>query len=151
MSIDYSDYNARSKGKYDEIWKNTGKCVFCDLREKYVIAENNHSVLTVNLFPYVDGTLLVLPKRHIEDIRDLNSNEWCSIQEMLNLGIEKLEKILNVKRIFFYNKNGLKSGGTVAHIHFLIIPFADDVIKINPKEITLPPLQLAEKLRNINA
>ena len=148
MTTDYSDYNARTKGKYDEIWKNTGKCVFCDLRDKYVVAQNKYAVLTVSLFPYVDGTLLVLPKRHIEDIRDLNPEEWVGIQDMMNIGINKLEKSLKVERVFFYNKNGLKSGGTVAHIHFLIIPFTEGVVNVNPKTINLPPIELAERLRS---
>jgi diadenosine tetraphosphate (Ap4A) HIT family hydrolase len=151
MPIDYSDYNARTNGNYDKIWKSTDKCVFCDLNEKYIIAQNEVCVLTVNLFPYIDGTLLVVPKRHIEDLREINSIEWQAIQEMLNLGINKLEKQLNVSRIFFYNKNGLKSGGTVAHIHFLIIPYKEDLLKVNPQVITLSPIELAEKLRKHDA
>lgn len=149
MALDYSDFNARTKGIYESIWKNTGKCVFCDLREKYIVAQNAHAVLTVSLFPYINGNLLVLPKRHVEDVRDLNSEEWVSIQAMINLGITKLEKVLNTKRVLLYNKNGLKSGGTVAHIHFLLLPNEDGLMNIQPQNITIPPLELAEKLRDL--
>ena len=36
--------NARTSDWYDDIWKTVGKCVFCDLREKYILFEENGMV-----------------------------------------------------------------------------------------------------------
>ena len=51
---------ARTKGHYEKIWQNTGKCVFCDLKDKYVLLEENGIVLTINLSPYIDGQLMAI-------------------------------------------------------------------------------------------
>jgi len=34
---------------YDKIWKTVGKCVFCDLKKKYIVAEIDGMVLTMNM------------------------------------------------------------------------------------------------------
>ncbi len=39
MHTDYSNFKARQKGEYEKAWQSTGKCVFCDLRDKYIIYE----------------------------------------------------------------------------------------------------------------
>ena len=152
MSIDYSDYNARKNGTYSRVWINTGKCVFCDLREKYIIAKNERAVLTVNIFPYIDGHMLVIPKRHVEDFLEITTDEWGDMQQMAKLGINLLKKsdlMLNETWILFRAPKSFSAGKTVAHSHMLILPYKQELVNWNYQEITLPPLELAEKLRTI--
>jgi diadenosine tetraphosphate (Ap4A) HIT family hydrolase len=151
-NINYNDYNARFNGNYTSIWQNTGKCVFCDLKEKYIIQEQNGVVLTVALFPYINGHLLIIPRRHIECYSDMNQKEWKSMQELLNIGIKLLrDSEVEFKDYWFMYRipDGFKAGKTVNHTHGHILPYNDDLHKFNYQNITYPPIVLAENLRKL--
>lgn len=147
--MDYSNYNARKEGKYGDIWPNTGKCVFCDLRKKYLIHETDKAVLTVNLFPYIDGHLLVIPKRHVEDYLDLDKSEWEDMYGLAQLGIKLLRSRLGIEELWFLLRapGGLKAQKTVPHLHMLILPYKEGIVSWHFQKITFPPLELAALLR----
>ena len=66
--------DARTGGYYGKIWTTVGKCVFCDLREKYIVHEENGVVITVPLFAYIDGNLMIIPRRHVKSIKELTAD-----------------------------------------------------------------------------
>lgn len=145
----YSNYNARLTGDYGDIWTNTGKCVFCDLREKYIIKELDDVVLTVNIFPYIDGHLLLIPRRHFEHFNDITEKEWTAIMKLSKLGLNLVKEVLNEDKcwILFRPPKGYKAGKTVTHAHMHIIPYYDELAVTQYKEIKIPPIDLAEKFR----
>jgi ATP adenylyltransferase len=146
---DYSDYNARNKGTYGDIWTQTGKCVFCDLREKYLITTNDKAVLTVNLFPYIDGHLMVIPKRHVESFEEITEEEWTDMQRLAKIGVRLLKEVLNIENVWILQRapKGTKASKSVPHTHMFILPHTDGLNKWTYQEITIPPVELAEKLR----
>jgi ADP-ribose pyrophosphatase YjhB (NUDIX family) len=73
--------DARFTKQYDGIWKSVGKCVFCDLREKYIFFEENGVVMTVSLFAYIDGHFMIMPRRHIRSPKELTQIEWDTIRK----------------------------------------------------------------------
>lgn len=147
---DYSDFNARKTGRYGDIWTHTGKCVFCDLKDKYIIAKNASAVLTVNLFPYIDGSLLVIPINHVEDFLEVDPKVWADMRDLAELGIKLLRKELGIEEIWllFRAPNGFKAQKTVPHCHMLVLPYKKEIVNWNYQEITIPPIELAERLRN---
>lgn len=147
---DYSDYNSRKSGKYSNIWTNTGKCVFCDLKDKYIIAKNADAVLTVNLFPYIDGHLLVIPKRHVEDFLELSASEWAKMRDLTDLGVRLIRKELGIKEVWllFRAPNGFKAQKTVPHCHMLVLPYKKGIVNWNYQDITISPIELAKRLRD---
>lgn len=147
---DYQDYNARKAGRYGEIWTQTGKCVFCDLKEKYIIAKNASAVLTVNLFPYIDGSLIVIPIKHVEAFVNISPEVWSDMRDLIELGIKLLQKELKIDNIWLNHKTsrGLTAGKSVSHGHMLLIPYKEGLFSWNYQDITISPLNLAEKLRN---
>ena len=153
MPADYSDFNARTKGTYSQVWTNTGKCVFCDLREKYIIIQNETAVLTVNIFPYINGHMLVIPKRHVEDFLEITPDEWADMQSLAKLAIKLLKKSKLAQKetwVLFRAPKNFGAGKTVPHSHMLILPYKPELVNWNYQEISLPPLELAEKLRELN-
>lgn len=150
--MDYSDYNARYKGTYSSIWTSTGKCVFCDLRDKYIIDSNKGAVLTVNIFPYINGHLLVIPKKHIESFLKIDNDTWHDMHEMAKLGVKLLKKEMKIKDIHLILRASHGNGGdkSVPHAHMLILPYEDGLIEWHYKEITVPPIDLAKRLRSAN-
>lgn len=147
---DYSDYNARKNGKYADIWTKTGKCVFCDLKDKYIIAKNASAVLTVNIFPYIDGHLLVIPIRHVEDFLEVTPDEWSHMRDMAELGTKLLRCELGIEELWllFRAPGGFRAQKTVPHCHMLVLPYKKEIVNWNYQEITIPPIELAERLRN---
>src|SRR5436190_2088619 len=73
--------DARFSEKYGDIWQSVGKCVFCDLREKYIFFEENGVVMTINIFAYIDGHLMIIPRRHVRSPKELTQLEWETVRK----------------------------------------------------------------------
>ena len=134
---------------YDEAWKKSGKCVFCDLREKYIIAEQNGIVLAVNLYQYIDGHLLIIPRRHFEDMLETTDREWKTILSLAKEGIKRLRERLSIEEVWFMDRapGGFAAGKTVAHAHAHLIPFSPKLMQWKFQEVNIHPEDLAKKLR----
>ena len=141
--IAYRD--ARFSKKYDGIWQNVGKCVFCDLREKYIIYEENGIVLTITLFAYIDGHVMIVPRRHLTTPKELTPLEWETIRKCMYLAKKLIKKVHHVKGVQFIQKDGGSAQSTVAgHIHFHGIPFdAPDLNVWNYRKLEHTPLENA--------
>ncbi len=143
---------AREKGFYDQVLEavaKRNKCVFCDLKEKYIISKKGDWVLTVALYPYIDGHLLIIPKRHIESMADLSKKDQENIFALEKKGRELLKKSLGLNNFWFILREGkgIKVGKTVEHLHFHLMPYDSGVIKMVDKKLTTTPLKMAQKLR----
>ena len=144
--------NARLDGDY---WKIAGKvneekCVFCDLKDKYIIKREKDLVLTVNLFPYIDGQLLIVPIRHVENFSQLNINEIKQNFDLTKLGMRLLRQEIKVRGIWVILRDGnlgSQSGKTVKHLHWNIMPYEEGINTWHYQKITIPPIDLADKLR----
>lgn len=134
---------------YQKAWKQAGKCVFCDLKDRYLIAETDGVVLAANLYQYTDGHLLIIPRRHFEDITDTTQKEWIAMLKLAQLGISRLRDRLGIKEVIFLDRvpGGFTAGKTVAHAHAHLIPFSPELFQWQFQPVTIHPEQLASKLR----
>lgn len=139
--------NARIKKKYDGIAANIRKCVFCDLKEKYLVSQNKGAVLTVNLFPYTNGHLLVIPNRHTDSYTDLTKEEIVVCHHLLKRGIRLLRKRLRLENFWLLLREGEKVGKTVKHLHWQIIPYFEGLVDWHYQEVDLLPEKLAKILK----
>jgi diadenosine tetraphosphate (Ap4A) HIT family hydrolase len=141
--IAYRD--ARAKGWYDDIWKTVGKCVFCDLRDKYVVYEENNMVLAVPLYAYIDGQLMIIPRRHVRSPKDLTSDEWETVRRLMYIAKKLIRQTHNISGMQFVQKDGRTAQGTVEHLHFHCIPFdAPDLCTWNYRQLKNTPIENAE-------
>lgn len=143
------DYNPRLAGNYERFarQREMEKCVFCDLRDKYVIAERKGWVLTANIFPYIDGQLLVLPERHLVDYVELTSEDKRVSDFLLKKGMRLLEDRLNIKNFWIILRQGKVAGKTIKHLHWNIMPYIEGLNTWHYQKITISPVKLAAKLR----
>lgn len=134
---------------YDEAWKKAGKCVFCDLKDEYIIAERDNVVLTVNLYQYIDGHLMVIPRRHFETLVETAPAEWQAIFYLLNLGMKRLQERLKIEDMYILDRplSGYKTGKTVTHSHIHIIPYKSELVSWHYQNISIHPEELAKQLR----
>lgn len=152
-NIDYTDYTpklqklARQTGEYAHVLFNLRKCVFCDLREKYIIAERGKVALTVNLFPYLNGHLQIIPRRHLLRLDQLKVSEWRAVRGLTELGMKLLRQAYGIKNTHFIYREGERAGKTVWHLHFHLIPYEVGLLDWHYRKITEEPAKVAEKLR----
>lgn len=134
---------------YDEAWKKAGKCVFCDLRKKYIIAEENGIVLAANLYQYIDGHLLIIPRRHFEDLLETTEMEWKTILHLAKLGIKRLRERMGIEEVWFLDRapGGFAAGKTVKHAHAHLIPHSPKLFQWKFQPVKIHPEELARKLR----
>jgi diadenosine tetraphosphate (Ap4A) HIT family hydrolase len=145
--------DARTGGYYGEIWKNVGKCVFCDLREKYIVLEENGLVLAVALYAYIDGNLMVIPRRHVRSVKELTPDEWETARKFMYIAKKMIRKVHSIKGVqYIIRDGGITAQSTVSdHLHIHCVPFdAPDLSVWNYRELKYTPLENAELYRRQN-
>lgn len=148
--------NPRVSDWYDRVVSALDRCVFCDLKSKYIIAEEAGMVLSVNLFPYLDGHLLIIPRRHIERFAELTDAEWSAVKSLTTLGIKLLKEGFGIDDSnIMYREGGVGSGKSLGHLHFHIMPCIPGFLNRNEKgifytyqELKFTAIQVADLLRD---
>ncbi|MCL2095254.1 HIT family protein [Candidatus Saccharibacteria bacterium] len=145
--IAYRD--ARLTGNYNRIWQEVGKCCFCDIREKYVFFERDNVIMTVSLYAYIDGHLMIVPRRHVRSVKDLSVVEWDAVREMMYIAKKIIREVWGIKSVQYIQKEGADSQGTVQdHLHWHVVPFdAPDLSTWNYRKLEYTPLESAAKYR----
>lgn len=142
--------DARTKGYYGKIWTTVGKCVFCDLRDKYVFYEENGVVMTVALYAYIDGNCMIIPRRHVKSVKELTDLEWQTMRKMMYIAKKMVRKIYGLKDIQYLLRDGGNNVSSTVqdHLHMHCIPSdAPDLVTWNYRELQNTPLENAELYR----
>lgn len=138
--------DARTKGYYGKIWTSVGKCVFCDLREKYIVHEENGVTLVVALFAYIDGNMMIIPRRHIKSAKELTAEEWETVRKFMYIAKKIIRKVHGLTDVqYLLRDGGVTVNSTVQdHFHMHVIPFdAPDLGTWNYRTLKYTPLQNA--------
>jgi ATP adenylyltransferase len=134
-------------------------CILCLIRDKSELVENLTVFedelfnVSLNLYPYNAGHIIVFPLRHIEDLRELTDAEQKGLQEIVNFSLDVIDDEYSPTGVNYGCNMGLDAGASIAHLHFHIIPrypretgIAD---LIAGKRILIEnPLETLEKLKN---
>lgn len=142
--------DARTGGYYGKIWTSVGKCVFCDLREKYIVHEEKGMVMTVALYAYIDGNVMIMPRRHVKSVKELTNEEWQTARKMMYVAKKMIRKIYGIKGIqYIIRDGGIEAQSTVSdHLHIHVIPFdAPDLSVWNYRKLKYTPLENAKLFR----
>ncbi len=113
---------------------NTGKgktsCVFCDAVIESIkddnclkIFEDKSCFAMLNLYPYNSGHTLVIPKKHVSKLEELNEDELMEMMKITKLVMKALESIMKPQGFNFGANLGKAAGaGIDDHIHFHVLP-----------------------------
>jgi diadenosine tetraphosphate (Ap4A) HIT family hydrolase len=142
---------ARTSGAYDQIWQTVGRCVFCDhdkTQKQHEVYEENGVYMTVPAYAYVDGHLLVIPRRHVHSVKELTSEEWDTMRKLFYVAKKMIREVHGIKGMQIVLKDGVTAQSTVEHLHFHCIPFdAPDLSVWNYRDLANTPFENAEKYR----
>jgi len=133
-------------------------CILCSIVaassdvERLVVYENAHAIVSLNLYPYNPGHLLVLPRRHITDIRQMNREEQDAMDSLTKLCLDHLDSLFKPSGYNIGYNQGLAAGGSIEHLHLHIIPRYSNEIGIaellgGKKVLVQNPLETLELLR----
>ena len=138
--------DARTGGYYGDIWTSVGKCVFCDLKEKYIFYEENGMVLAVALYAYIDGNAMIIPRRHVKTVKELTDSEWQTARKLMYIAKKLIRHIYGIKGLqYIIRDGGIEAQSTVSdHLHIHCIPFdAPDLSSWNYRKLKYTPLENA--------
>lgn len=110
--------------------KDDDKCIFCEAAkndvndpENLLVRKGELTFTLLNLYPYNNGHLMIIPFRHIGDLDDLSKQEGSEIFGELQLARRALIDISQPQGFNIGANLGRVSGaGIDEHIHFHIVP-----------------------------
>ena len=105
-------------------------CVFCSAvkgnieEDKSLVIYKGTNIFTImNLYPYNNGHLMVVPNRHISTINEITVNEFAEITKQISFATDALTKLYSPQGFNIGANIGKAAGaGIDTHIHFHIIP-----------------------------
>lgn len=109
--------------------KKAKGCIFCKkIKEKndkqnFIVFRGKFCFVMLNIYPYNNGHLMVIPYRHISDINKLKKEEETEIFEVIKKMVKILKKTHKIEGCNIGMNLGKVSGaGIEKHIHIHIVP-----------------------------
>ena len=94
-----------------------------DDRGSLILFRGDLSFIIMNLYPYNNGHLMVVPYRKVNSMIDLNQNELSEIIKLSQNSMDIIKKELNADGFNFGVNVGKCAGaGIDDHIHFHVVP-----------------------------
>lgn len=103
-------------------------CILCaivnedDRVARLEVYRSDLSLVSLNLYPYAPGHLMVFPKRHITDPRMLTTDESIDLANMQSLCLNVLDNIYAPHGYNIGYNIGEAGGASIAHLHLHIVP-----------------------------
>jgi len=105
-------------------------CIFCAAVDKDVTDLNNllvhkskNTIVVLNLYPYNNGHLMIVPKRHLGSLEQITAEESHELMDEILLAEKVLKKIYSPQGFNIGANLGRAGGaGIEDHIHFHIVP-----------------------------
>lgn len=124
-------------------------CVFCKIINRqlpgYIISENENVIVFVSRH----NDPLVVPKKHVKDIYELDSERGSEIMKELIKTAKAVKKGLESGGIYITQANESAAGQDVFHLHFHVYPRWQDQSKNQVKIVSDEERQKTmEKVKN---
>ena len=102
------------------------ECVFCRINRGEIpsttIYENEEFRVMLDRFPASKGHILILPKKHIEDIYDLEPESAGRLFQLATMFSTIIKRTFANDGLNIIQNNGKAAGQTVPHYHLHMIP-----------------------------
>jgi ATP adenylyltransferase len=103
-------------------------CIFCAVIARHpsvddlTVAMDRHLFVTMNLFPYNPGHIMVVPRRHVADPRQLRPAEREAIDAWVRRLLDTLDDIYHPMGYNIGYNIGRSAGASIEHLHLHIVP-----------------------------
>ena len=104
-------------------------CLFCSLlrdkkdKRNLVLFRTAHYAVILNRYPYNNGHLMIVPKRHIARLSQMNAREKAEFFEVLEKVMDALAKAMRPQGFNLgMNISDVAGAGIPDHVHWHIVP-----------------------------
>lgn len=103
-------------------------CILCavaardDRVERLEVFRTDRWGVTVNLYPYNPGHVMLFPLRHVEDVRDLRRDEEREVTRLQRVTLDVLERAYEPTGFNVGYNLGRFAGASLAHLHLHVVP-----------------------------
>lgn len=104
-------------------------CVFCRIqkdkkdKKNYIFKRHLHCFAVLNIFPYNNGHVMIIPNRHVNDLKKLRKEEKEDLFALLEHVKDLLDKVLHPQGYNIGINIGRAAGaGFPGHFHIHIVP-----------------------------
>ncbi|MFB6193058.1 MAG: HIT family protein [Candidatus Nanohaloarchaea archaeon] len=103
-------------------------CIFCaqaegDDRVSFLpVYEDDFLMVELNIFPYNTGHLMVVPKRHVNDLSKLEDEERNRLFAMVQRVEELQQEVMDPAGIDIGMNIGKAAGESIPHLHVQLVP-----------------------------
>lgn len=109
---------------------DAGDCVFCRIvasrapdEERHVLYESEHSIVIMNAYPYASGHLLVMPRRHVQELSLLTDAESMDLWKATTTAVSVIEAAYSPDGMNLGANLGRAGGaGIPRHLHLHALP-----------------------------
>jgi ATP adenylyltransferase len=104
------------------------ECILCALVEesdkvsRLEVYRSEYFLVTLNLYPYAPGHLMIFPKRHITDLRMLTKEESAELCKLQGICLDVLDDVYNPHGFNIGYNIGEAGGASIAHLHLHVVP-----------------------------
>ena len=108
--------------------KESNQCALCLIAEgsdeiiDLTVYRDELFLVSVNLYPYNPGHLMIFPHRHLGDIRGLSVEESSRLAALEKHFIQILDEVYRPQGFNLGYNMGRDAGGSIEHLHFHLIP-----------------------------
>lgn len=116
------------KRKYIHQRKHLPGCILCGILKNspdvvnLTIYKTNRFSISLNLYPYNPGHLMIFPNRHIVDPRELTPEEVKELHKLQNRAISVLENVYQPRGFTIGYNIREASGASIEHLHMHVVP-----------------------------
>lgn len=109
--------------------RKDSRCLFCRIRDEkkdpknYLLKRNSTAYAVLNIYPYTNGHVLIVPNRHVASMAQLKAQEkldWLALADESLAGLKKAIRPqgFNVG----INLGRIAGAGVPGHLHLHIVP-----------------------------
>jgi ATP adenylyltransferase len=109
--------------------KKRSRCILCHLRRStrdrrnLVLFRSRHCYAVLNLFPYNNGHVMIVPNRHVKNLYNLSDAELLDLWKVNNKVTQKIQKRMKPQGMNMGINFGRVGGaGVPGHLHVHVVP-----------------------------
>jgi ATP adenylyltransferase len=112
--------------------KKPDGCIFCVFpaeegpeadRRNLIVGRTAHSFAILNRYPYNNGHLMVIPRRHTADFAELRDEELDDLHRLLRRAVRVIEEAYHPEGLNLGMNLGKVAGAGIAdHLHYHVVP-----------------------------
>ena len=107
----------------------TPGCLFCDKprqdddRTNLILSRGPLTYVIMNMFPYANGHLMIVPYRHCADLDQLSSEESLEIMHAAQRSVRILQQAFKAEGFNIgFNLGKVAGAGIIDHLHLHMVP-----------------------------